>query len=42
MYTPYLVTDATHRAGKTEDNQQLKAFGQLSTEMQSVRSNAYV
>jgi len=39
---PYLVTDANHWAGKTEDNQQLKAFGKLSTEMQSIRSNAYV
>jgi hypothetical protein len=36
----YLVTDGNHWAGKTEGNRQLKAFGQLSTEMQSVRSNA--
>ena len=36
-----LVTDANHSAGKTEDNRQLKAFGQLSTEKQSVKSNAY-
>lgn len=37
-----LVTDANHSSGKTEDNWQVKAFGQLSTEKQSVKSNAYV
>jgi len=37
-----LVTDANHSVGKIEDTWQLKAFGQLSTEMQSVKSNAYV
>jgi hypothetical protein len=37
-----LVTDASCSAGKTEDNQQLKAFIQLSTEMRSVKPNAYI
>jgi hypothetical protein len=37
-----LVADANHSAEKIEDNRQLKAFGQLSTEMQNVKSNAYV
>lgn len=37
-----LATDANHSSGMAEDNQQLKALGQLSTEMRSVKSNAYV
>lgn len=37
-----LVPDANHSAGKTEDKWQLKAFGQLSTETQNVKFNAYV
>lgn len=37
-----LVTDANHSAEKIEDIWQLKAFGQLSNEMQNAKSNAYV
>lgn len=37
-----LVTDVNHSSEKTEDNRHINAFGQLSTEMQSVKSNAYV
>jgi hypothetical protein len=37
-----LVTDANHSAGKNIDNQQLKTLGKLSTEMRSVKPDAYV